>query len=220
MMGGGAQMCEPVVPPTAKGKEHQVKLMILGFIHLALAIAYCFILPMQGLYEIIDVLILFCALAQMNYCCLIIYLINITINFFISFNQLGLWVQTGNATKQMEEASFGQSVAIAVIIGLTIYYIVANVFCFYAYREFKGMLVDHQVANGGGGMGGGLGMGGMMGGSGPQNAQRVNQERAENNYPAPGGRHPGPPNNSAAASGGGGGGFKSFQGKGVQIGGS
>merc|ERR1712226_294270 len=83
MMGGGAQMCEPVVPPTAKGKEHQVKLMILGFIHLALAIAYCFILPMQGLYVIIDVLILFCALAQMNYCCLIIYLINITINFFI-----------------------------------------------------------------------------------------------------------------------------------------
>ena len=98
MMGGGQNMCEPVVPPTVKGKEHQIKLMILGFVHLALAIAYCFILPMQGLYEIIDVLILFCALAQMNYCCLIIYLINITINFFISFNQLGLWVQTGSVT--------------------------------------------------------------------------------------------------------------------------
>ena len=169
-------MCEPVVPPTAKGKEHQIKLMILGFVHLALAIAYCFILPMQGLYEIIDVLILFCALAQMNYCCLIIYLINITINFFISFNQLGLWVQTGSVTDQMKNASFGQSFAVAVIVGLTVYYIVANVFCFYAYREFKGMLVDHHNANGG--MGGGLGMGGMMGGqSGAQNAQRVNQER-------------------------------------------
>ena len=120
---------------------------------------------MQGLYEIIDVLILFCALAQMNYCCLIIYLINITINFFVSFNQLGLWVQTGSVTKTMEEASFGQSFAIAVIIGLTVYYIVANVFCFYAYREFKGMLVEHQVANNGGGAGMGMGgMGGMMGG--------------------------------------------------------
>jgi len=47
---------------------------------------------MNGIYEIIDVMILFCALAQMNYCCLIIYLINITINFFICFNQLGLWI--------------------------------------------------------------------------------------------------------------------------------
>jgi len=63
MLGGGANMCEPVVPPTDKGKEHRNKLMILGFIHLALAILYCFIIPMQGLYEIIDVLILFCALA-------------------------------------------------------------------------------------------------------------------------------------------------------------
>ena len=71
----------------------------------------------------------------------------------------------------MEQASFGQSFAVAVIIGLTVYYIVANVFCFYAYREFKGMLVDHQIANGGGGGGMGMGGMGMMGGqSGAQNA--------------------------------------------------
>ena len=43
----------------------------------------------------------------------------------------------------MKNASFGQSFAVAVIVGLTVYYVVANVFCFYAYREFKGMLVDH-----------------------------------------------------------------------------
>ena len=67
--------------------------MILGFIHLALAIMLCFLDAMKGIYELIDVMIMFCALAQMNYCCLLIYLINIDINFFTLFNQLGLLVQ-------------------------------------------------------------------------------------------------------------------------------
>ena len=85
-LGGGQNMCEPVVPPTEKGKQHRSILMILGFVHMALAIMLCFIMMMQGIYELIDVAILFCALAQMNFCCLIIYIINITINFFVIFN--------------------------------------------------------------------------------------------------------------------------------------
>ena len=35
---------------------------------------------------LIDVAILFCALAQMNFCCLIIYIIQITVQFFMIFN--------------------------------------------------------------------------------------------------------------------------------------
>ena len=42
------------------------------------------------------------------------------------------------------------------MILLAIYYVVANVLCFYAYREFKGMLFDH-------GQGGNFGMNGMGG---------------------------------------------------------
>ena len=61
----------------------------------------CFIMPMQGIYEIIDVAILFCAIAQCNFCCLIIYIINITINFFVIFNQLGLAAQNGTLTDTM-----------------------------------------------------------------------------------------------------------------------
>ena len=75
----------------------------------------------------------------------------------------------------MSNASLGQTFAISIIIALTIFYVVATIFCFYAYREFKGMLVDYQ-----GGVGG-FGMGGMRmpGGSGPQNADRVAEDRAE-----------------------------------------
>ena len=131
--------------------------MILGFVHMALAIMLCFIVPMQGIYELIDVAILFCALAQMNFCCLIIYIINISINFFVIFNQLGLAVQHGQLTDTMKEASFSQNLSLTVFILLCVFYVVANVFCFYAYREFKGMLFDH-------GQGGNFGMAGMGGG--------------------------------------------------------
>jgi len=50
---------------------------------------------MIGIYELIDVAILFCALAQCNFCCLILYIVYITMNFFTFFSMLGLWVQTG-----------------------------------------------------------------------------------------------------------------------------
>ena len=79
-------MCQPVVPPTPEGRKHRSVLMVCGFVHLALAILLCFIMLLNGIYELIDVAILFCALSQMNFCCLIIYIINITINFFILFN--------------------------------------------------------------------------------------------------------------------------------------
>ena len=152
-LGGGNNMCEPVVPPTPAGKKHRGILMICGFVHLALAIMYCFISIMSGIYMLIDVAILFCALAQMNYCCLIIYIIQITVQFFMVFNQLGLAVQNGSLTEIMEEASFSQNLALVVMILLAIYYVVANILCFYAYREFKGMLFDVD------GMGGNFGMG-------------------------------------------------------------
>ena len=61
----------------------------------------------------------------------------------------------------MKDASFSQNLSLTVFIMLAVYYVVANVFCFYAYREFKGMLFDA-------GMGGGFGMGAAMGGGGQQ----------------------------------------------------
>ena len=90
----------------------------------------------------------------MNFCCLIIYIINITINFFVIFNQLGLAIQIGQLTDTMKEASFSQNLALIVMVLLAIYYIVASFFCFYAYREFKGMLFDAGMGGNFGGMGG------------------------------------------------------------------
>ena len=123
------------------------------------------------------------------------------------FNQLGLAVQNGSMTEIMEDASFSQNLALVVMILLAIYYVVANILCFYAYREFKGMLFDVD------GQGGNFGMG--------QRARGGGQERSQSEDNANRGFAQAAP---AASSGGGnsgsGGGFKSFQGKGVTIGGS
>ena len=161
-------MCEPIVAPTEEGKKHRTRLIVVGFVHLILAILLCFIMFTNGIFELINVAILFCALAQMNYCCLIIYIINISIDFFTLFNQIGLLIQTGTATEIMTESSLGSQFALTVMIILCVFYLVATVVCFYAYREFKGMLFDA-------GQGGGFGMGSMMGG-GQQQAQAQAQE--------------------------------------------
>ena len=60
----------------------------------------------------------------------------------------------------MKSASFSQNLALTTFILLAVYYIVANFFCFFAYREFKGMLFDAGM----GGNFGGIGMGGARGG--------------------------------------------------------
>ena len=96
------------------------------------------------------------------------------------------------------------------MIALTVYYVVANVFCFFAYREFKGMMFDH-----------GMDGGGIM-------TQGFRQQRRNDDDGSRAGSASGaanyevrnaPPAQSSSG-GGGGGGFKSFQGKGRSIGGS
>merc|ERR1712038_244724 len=152
--------------------------MVVAVVHLILAIALIFIMPipMMGVYELIDVLILFCALARMDFCCIIIYLINITLNFFTWLNQLGLLVQTGKFSEvyssEKSQNQFGASGRTTLVIILEVFYIVATIVCFLAYREFKGMMVD----NTGGVAGFGLG---RFQQSGPQNAERVAGDRRE-----------------------------------------
>jgi hypothetical protein len=137
--------------------------MVCGFVQLALAIMLCFCNVMSGIYELIDVAILFCSLAQMNFCCLTFYMVYITINFFSFVNIIGFCIQTGSIGSIYNTGSTSTSFQFTVVCMLTVYYIVAIILCFYAYREFKGMLFDH-------GMGGNFGMMGMPGMGGGQAA--------------------------------------------------
>jgi hypothetical protein len=155
-LGGGGQQCEPIVPPTDKARQQRTVLMVCGFVHLALAIMLCFCNVMSGIYELIDVAILFCSLAQMNFCCLTFYMVYITINFFSFVNIIGFCIQIGSVSLIYSTGTTTATFQFTVVCLLTVYYIVAIILCFYAYREFKGMLFDH-------GMGGNFGMMGMPG---------------------------------------------------------
>jgi antibiotic biosynthesis monooxygenase (ABM) superfamily enzyme len=86
-------MCEPVCPPTEAAKKYRIALIVLAFLHLTLAIIYCFFAPQQGIYELIIVSILFCSVASVNFCCLTMYMIYIVLNLFTYVSILGLFAQ-------------------------------------------------------------------------------------------------------------------------------
>jgi hypothetical protein len=76
------QQMQPYFEPNEKSKKWRTIMGALGIIHLILAVMLMFISAMKGIYELIDVAILFCALARFDFCCLILYILNITIAFF------------------------------------------------------------------------------------------------------------------------------------------
>jgi hypothetical protein len=72
----GPETCDPksyrpVFFPSAKAKTYRGILLVCAIIHLILAVMLCFIEVQKGLFEVISVLILCCALCRMDYCCLI-----------------------------------------------------------------------------------------------------------------------------------------------------
>lgn len=77
-LGGGQNMLKPVVPPTDKAKQWRTYLLICGIINFALAFMLCFVNVLSGIYEMINVSILFCSISSVNYCCLSLYMIYIT----------------------------------------------------------------------------------------------------------------------------------------------
>jgi hypothetical protein len=52
---------QPIVPPTQEGNKHKSRLYFIMFIHVLLSIGMFFISVTSGIYELISVLILWCA---------------------------------------------------------------------------------------------------------------------------------------------------------------
>ena len=133
-------MCEPMVPPNEKSNFWRKVLMGLAIIQLCLAIMLCFVDMYSGMYELIDVMILCCALARIDYCCLTMYIVYISLNMFPYISMIGLCIQNQEFVSTFETGSSSVSFWFTTICLLTIYYMVAIVVCFFAYREFKGLL--------------------------------------------------------------------------------
>ena len=77
------------------------------------------------------------------------YMVYCAINLFTSVGMIGLAIQNQAITTVFENGSSPVIFQLAIMIALLVYYIIAIVVCFYAYREFKGMLVDAGAPGGG-----------------------------------------------------------------------
>ncbi len=89
--GGGGMNMQPVVPPTPVGLKHRFRLYVLCVVHLILSIILMFAFSLaSGFYDLILVLILYCAAAQMHFCQLLMYIVFILNQLIFSICLLGL----------------------------------------------------------------------------------------------------------------------------------
>lgn len=73
-MGGGGFNMRPVCPPTPEALKHKQNLKYVLIAHAVMTVSYMVISTSFSLQDIILCLILYCAMAQMHFCHLIIYM--------------------------------------------------------------------------------------------------------------------------------------------------
>ena len=79
----------------------------------------------------------------MQFCLLMFYMILIIISFVQYIASIGLTVQQGTFVLIFrKDSSMYNPYMMVTTILMAVYDIIAIVICFYAYREFKGMLFD------------------------------------------------------------------------------
>ena len=143
--GGGGGNFFTNLPAGSKAKLFQSLLWLVLLAHLGLAIALIVLSGFTGVYELIAVMILFCANSQANFWCLVMYMLRCLIGLLQMFSLGGLIVQ-----RKTVEEDMGVFVISWIFVA---FYLIALTMAFYSYREFKALM---------------MGQGGMMGGmSGP-----------------------------------------------------
>lgn len=59
---------QPIVPPTPAATKHKQILYVVMLLHVVLAIMLIFLNGFNGIFELINVLILWCGTSQMHFC--------------------------------------------------------------------------------------------------------------------------------------------------------
>ena len=80
----------------------------------------------------------------MNYCCLAMYMIYITLNFFQLLCMIGLTIQNGTMTQVYANGFNTNAFQFTLSVLFLVYYAMAWPLCFHAFKEFKAMLQDYQ----------------------------------------------------------------------------
>lgn len=83
---------QPIVPPSPVGLKHKQRLYMVLIAHLVLSIGLMFVSPVNGIYELLSLLILWCAASQMHYCQIIMYIVLCCNKWISYFSSVGLSV--------------------------------------------------------------------------------------------------------------------------------
>jgi hypothetical protein len=153
----GPETCDPktyrpVFYPNASAKMWRGVLLVFALIHLVLSVMLCVVELQRGVFELIAVLVLCCAMCRMDYCCLIQYDVFCLIDFFQYINIVGLYLQNGTLDEKLQpnqgERGEQSKYNLVVMICLCVYYAVVIIVSFFVYRVWKGQLHDLAIGKG------------------------------------------------------------------------
>ena len=147
------QCCDPspIVAPSAKAEKYSRVLRIIFYCELVLVILlFTALLMTSALFELINLFLLYLAYKSYNFCTLIIFM------FLVMFNLISAFVLLGNLIQNYDYIgddilSDPYNIYAYTIVGISfIFYLVAIIYAFFAYREFKALLLEQTGGAGAG----------------------------------------------------------------------
>ena len=151
-------------PPNEQSKTHVTRMKIIMFIALGLGIIKLIFGQFSGINELFSCCIIYCAYSKLDFCNCSIYIIFALFNIIINLSTIGKVFQNGLPFFTSGNSNY--NFTLFLILFSIVFYFVALVVVFYAYREFKAILHEgampraeeddeQQMQNFGGGMFGG-----------------------------------------------------------------
>ena len=84
---------QPMFPPNAAALKHKANLQIVAIVHLCLAVLLLIMSGANmGFSSLLTVMCLFCATLNLNYCCLLIYIVYTLFDWLQNIDPVGLLV--------------------------------------------------------------------------------------------------------------------------------
>ena len=140
-----------IINPTSRSKCLSKALFVLLWCEVVVAVLYftSVVFIFSGVIELLLVLLLYLAYSSYIFGHLVIYLFMQMFNLLRTFCYIGGLVQHSLMFKKIKIQYVGESIEFAIyseIVSLLafVFYIIAIIFVFLAYREFKANIMDEQ----------------------------------------------------------------------------
>ena len=139
---------EPALGLTEEGMSRKGQLQMLFYVHLGVALVKVIVLGFAfGFGDLIQCLVLYCGYSQHSFCNIFIYMLVCLILAMQIAMPAGLAIQNGTALSDAYKSlikNVNSGFTLTFMLGCMVFYIIAVIFSFKAYREFK---YSHELRN-------------------------------------------------------------------------